>query len=136
MRAHYEKRFGSYYLIQKCDPNPITNPDGERIVLMADRLAVAVDTSMGELILMKHGSVEQVEAWAQEARRKYLAQAQCNPSLAETARRMADGVVVVTLPQDFPCEEINHCLDNISGIGALLKKHVPELYESTVKERS
>lgn len=128
-RPQYEKRYGSFYLIEKCEPNPVTNPDGERIICMADQIAIAFDVSMpdkmDEPILMKHGDPERVQAWAADARQRYLATG------SEFARQMADGLRVVLLPRDFPVEEINHCLNNISYLGEMLKKHFPEALAST-----
>lgn len=125
-RPQYEKRYGSYYLIERCDPNPVTNPDGERIRCMADQVAIAFDISMSEEpILMKHGDHERVQAWADSARKKYLLIG------SEISQQMAEGLRVVVLPRDFPVEEINHCINNVSYLGAMLKKHFPEALEKS-----
>lgn len=125
-RPQYEKRFGSYYLIEKCAPNPM-NPDGERIMIMTDQVAIAFDISMPDLgseaILMKHGAPERVHAWVKDARARYLAHG------SEIAQQMANGLRVVVFPSDFPPEEINHCLNNSSYLGTMLKKHFPEALE-------
>ncbi len=123
-RPLYEKRFGSYYLIEKVAPNPVTNPDGERIIAMADQLAIAFDIAMMDdpsgALLLKHGSREFVETWVVEAREKHIA------SGSEFANEMAVGLRMVVLPKDFPCEEINRCLQNSSYLGAMLMKYMPE----------
>ncbi len=120
----YEKRFGSYYLIEKVPANPVTNPDGERIITMADQIAIAFDIAMMDdpsgAILLKHGSREFVENWVVEAREKYIA------SGSEFAQEMAAGLRVIVLPADFPCEEINRCIQNTGYLGTMLKKFLPE----------
>lgn len=135
-RPQYEKRFGSYYLIRKVPSNPVTNPDGERIILMTERLAIAFDISMPnpdndelararEAILMKHGSPEEVTKWAVDARARYAGLG------TDIGRQMANGLRVVTFPPDFPCEEINRCLNNSGYLGEMLMKWVPMALEKS-----
>jgi hypothetical protein len=101
----YEKKHGSYYL--RADRYSAV------ILLMTDQVAFSYSKQdSGESVMLKHGAPDTVNAWAANARKKYI---------ESGWPEMAQSIEVVILPATFEVEEINRCLDTTCYLGRLLK---------------
>ncbi len=107
---HYEKKFGSYYLME-----------GKSILTMTDSVAILIDAESGTLL--KHGNPPDVHA--------------IKVKLMESMKAMTMHFVVIE-SEKWDVEELNKCL-NISGYaGLLLNKmeieHEENIIESEIDE--
>lgn len=80
-----------------------------KISFFVRRFAVAFTQFSGtDPLLMKHGAEDTVLAWADKARKAWLAQD------SDLGRKSAEALKVVIFPEDFPEEELNRIVQ-ISG---------------------
>lgn len=93
---HFEKKWGSYYCME-----------GERIVYMADTMAIAFDPETGTLL--KHGPEESVRKWVADAKNRMA------------AARVGFEIAVLA-SSEFTLEDLDRCLSTTGYVTSLARK--------------
>ncbi len=102
-QTKYVHEFGSYYLYEFVDETRQSRPR-----LMADRITMAYDKET--FTLFKHGSYADVQRWW--------------AGLQKTSPELAKDVCLVTFPNDFSVDEINHAIATAGYLRYLLPRAI------------
>ena len=113
MSSFFEKRHGSFYLVEKTTPSMLA-PDGKRIMSMMDDISFVIQIWDSCVTLVRIGAKEQLAPWVA---------AKSSPGM---------DLRIVTFPKDFPLEEIEKCRANSSYLEPMLRRVFPEALAANV----
>lgn len=105
--SFFEKRHGSFYLVEKTNPS-VLSPDGKRILSMMDDISFVIQIWDSAVVLVRVGPKGRLALW-----------------VAAKASPVMD-LRIITFPKDFPLEEIEMCRANSSYLEPLLRRVFPE----------
>lgn len=104
MEVYYDRKAHAYFSdILAC----------KEVAFATNQVAIGYTTFGGEILFNKHGIPENVNAWAEKTRKKYL-----ESGLSD----WAEEIKVVVFPEGYDLEKINRILSTTGYLGILLRE--------------